>query len=200
MEPNKNEYGLGDISWPSYKITGPKGQNDVSVQLRIWGGAIRIGVYNPKEFKPFFERTITDAQMVLLIELLNNLKTMSPGTKQSIQVSKYNPETKQYDLDFIYCAGRDDKRLCHFGIMWKDNRHVYALKSVSGLAVGSDQMSDVDKSELGLKLLLKFLESPATSVACMLSNRKRVFNADGAGSTKVSSAPKNLTPADEDFF
>lgn len=194
-------YGLGDLMYTGQKIRTTTGNE--SLNFKVWGGFLRVNITKEKEFKPLFERPLAANKVVILKHLIEKVKKASPGSKFPMVCSQYIRETKQWATEYVLTFLKDDKNIYHIEIQWKGNKFDCVLKGPSGIAFGSDPMTDAEKSAIELETLLDWL-TYIMPIQCLMTNRKREFDpsTNGAtytpnkGASRDNSAPAN----DDDFF
>lgn len=191
-------YGLGDLTFNGQRVRSTTGNE--SLNFKVWGGSLRVNVTKEKEFKPMFEKALAPNKVVVIKHLIDKVKKASPGSKFPMVCSEYKKDTKQWAVDYVLTFIKDEKNIYHIEIQWKGNKFDCVLKGPSGIAFGSDPMSDADKSNIELETLSNWLTYIAP-VQCLLTNKKRDFDpsVNGSSYTANSGASKGA-PSDDDFF
>ena len=193
-----NEYGLGDLTFKGQTIKTSTGTE--TFQMKVWGGSLRVGIVKEKEFKPIFERALSADKITVVKHTIQKIMKASPNTKMPLVFSSYDREQKKPVIDFVLTFLKDDKNLYHIEMQWKGNKFDCLLKGPYGVSCGSDPMSDVERSAVELETLYDWI-CAIVPVQCILTNRKREFDANTNGATyNVNRGPsKSVAPAEEDF-
>lgn len=185
-----NEYGLGDLSFKGQIIRTVTGTE--TFQMKVWGGAFRVGIVKEKEFKPMFERALAPDKVTILKHTIQKIMKASPNTKIPLVFSQYDREQKKPVIDFVLTFLKDDKNLYHIEMQWKGNKFDCLLKGPFGVAYGSEPMTDAERSAIEIETMYDWICNIAP-FQCMFTNRKREFDGNANGSTYTANkgTPKN---------
>lgn len=199
-------YCLGDLSIPAHKVRCANGVDEIS--FRVWGGMLRVDVRNTKsnDFKPVVSKSINTQVLTMILAQLNRLKSASPETNLPLVIQKFDRETKHWDTDWVFGLYKDNKMVYHIILQVKGSKYDGVLKGPSGIAMGSEAMSDADKSNVALSALEFYLKHEVP-IQLTLTSRKREFtpNNGGGNSNNYSGGQNNNAPAPagtsgEDYF
>ena len=195
-----NEYGLGDLTFKGQVIRTSTGTE--TFQMKVWGGSLRVGIVKEKEFKPMFERPLAPDKIVIIKHTIQKIMKASPNTKMPLVFSTYDREQKKPVIDFVLTFLKDDKNLYHIEMQWKGNKFDCLLKGPYGVSIGSEAMTDTEKSAIELETMYDWLNY-IVPVQCVLTNRKREFDGSTNGATyaanKGASKGEAPTPVEDDF-
>ena len=194
------QYGLGDLNFNGQKMKTVTGNE--SFHMKVWGGSVRVNITKEKEFKPLFERALTPDKLTIVKRQIHQVMKASPGSKFPIVFSTWDREQKKSVIDYVLTFVKDDKNMYHIEMQWKGNKFDTLLKGPFGVSLGgSDGMSDAEKSSIELETLLDWITTVAP-VQCILTNRRREFDASQNGSTYTANkgVTKESSNPDDEFF
>ena len=193
-----NAYGLGDLTFKGQSIRTSTGTE--TFQMKVWGGMLRVNITKEKEFKPIFERPIAPDKVTIIKHTIQKIMKASPNTKMPLVFNTYDREAKKSVIDFVLTFLKDDKNLYHIEMQWKGNKFDCTLKGPFGVSIGSDPMSEADRSAIEIETMYDWICS-VVPIQCVLTNKKREFdsNANGASYTANKGASKQA-PAEEEEF
>lgn len=192
-----NEYGLGDIAFRGQTIKTTSGTE--TFQMKVWGGMLRVNITKNKEYKPIFERPLSAEKTTVIKQVIQKILKASPNTKMPIVFSAYDQDNKKPVIDFVLTFLKDDSNIYHVEMQWKGNKFDCVLKGPYGVAYGSDPMNDAEKSEIELLTMYDWLDRVAP-MQCVLTNRKREFDAKANGSSYTSNKGTTAGGQEEDEF
>lgn len=193
-----NEYGLGDLTFKGQVIRTTTGTE--TFQMKVWGGALRVGIVKEKEFKPIFERSLAPDKITIIKHTIQKILKASPNTKIPLVFSAFDREQKKPTIDFVLAFIKDDKNVYHIEMQWKGNKFDCILKGPYGVSIGSDAMGEAEKSATELETLYDWL-CGVVPLQCVLTNKKREFdpNANGSAYTANKGVSKSAPPAEDEF-
>lgn len=194
MAESKWDYGLGDLQQHRVSIKSASGTD--RLEIKVWGGTLRFGVYHDKEYRPYFERPITLPRIPLVMDALDKLPKLSPGVKYPLVLSVWDNVEKKFAMDWVLTFLKDTSNIYHIEVQWKGNKCDFALKGPFGVSYGSDPMKDDEKSAVGLEELVYYLKYIAP-VQMTTTNKRRV--PDGAGGGKSGGGKNDTTDDVGDF-
>lgn len=175
-----NDYGLGDLTFKGQVIRTSTGTE--TFQMKVWGGSLRVGIVKEKEFKPIFERALAPDKTTIIKHTIQKIMKASPNTKMPLVFSMYDREQKKPVIDFVLTFLKDDKNLYHIEMQWKGNKFDCLLKGPYGVSISSEAMTDPEKSAIELETLYDWL-CHIVPIQCILTNKKREFDANANGSS-----------------
>lgn len=194
-------YGLNDLQMNGFTAKSAAGTENLN--LRVWKGNLRVGIFKSKEFKSLFDRMLNDAKIAIIKRTLAQVIKAVPGSKFPIVFSAWDNETKKWNTDWVMSFVKDDKNVNHIEIQWKGNKCDFVLKGVSGVSMGSDPMTEAERSSVEMDVLENFL-THTINIQKVITNVKQTGNwkngGDRQSSGGTSAASSVNSDSGEDFF
>ena len=119
-------------------------QSGRTLAFGLWNTKVSVQVFNSQDMKnKLFRRNLDDAEVIMIEKLINKVMGGAPETKQSIQFTKYDPQTKQRALEAVFEFGKDSKQVYHITVSdaAKQQTYTFTLKARANMTVGNEPMS-----------------------------------------------------------
>lgn len=189
------DYGLGQLSMTSVRL--PTNTKNEEIRFVCWGGRFRINVTKNNEMRPIFEFICNGEKGLAIRRVMERTIKASPGTRYPIIFSTWDNNERKYKPSHALTFVKDDKNIYHVELKYKGITYDSIVKGPSGIAFGSEAMSDAEKSSFGMEYLLDYVAN-TVRIQEILTNKKMERP---AGSPPPSSGSAGSTPADDtDFF
>ena len=130
--------------------------------MDAYNGAIQVKV-RPAEkgAQVIIRRTIAIEHVPAIVKVIQKIMAGSPETKIPLIFSSFDKQSKQSRRDWVLTFEKDSK-MCyriHITDAVGGHTHVFSVRGRNDLSIGSDVMSDSDKSAAKMHDLLGWLES-----------------------------------------
>ena len=146
-----------ELSFKPYKIKAVTG--NATISFRVFQGSMRITL-NDDNNKMIFDKSVPDNKLTILKKAIIKAINMTPGQKSPIIFSMYNTETKKAEVEWVFAISKDEKQCYHISVEWSaGGKFDFLLKGPFGISVGSDPMSEADRSASELETLIEFLKN-----------------------------------------
>ena len=180
--PNE-DYGLGKLSFTQIKFeTSTKTEE---IRFSCWGGRFRIGVVKKGEFRPIYEFIASGDKGLVVRRMLEKIAKSSPGTRLPIVFSAWNKDERAWKPAHVLTFGKNDKNVYYVELQWKGSKYEATIKGPAGIALGSDSMSEAERSAYGLDYLIDYVTN-TVRLQEILSNKKMEMAPGARGPAPVS--------------
>jgi len=205
-----------ELTFAPYRVKASSG--DVALSIRVFQGTPRFSVIDNATNKLVFDRPLTGDKWTIVVRTISKAVNLTPGTKTDLIFSTYNMTTKKVEHDWNFSLMKDERQGYAIAIAWAGSRHVFPLRGINNVSVGSDPMTDADRSALALETLINFVKSIMPFQMVMSNNKEywqnmrnnRTMSNSGDGNRGGNSYQKPPTPpmtdvssgakAEENFF
>ena len=156
----------------SFRVRSTTG--DENLNLRVFQGTPRFSI-NDKANKLLFDRPLTGDRWTMVKKLLDKARACTtPDTTFNLVFSKYNPDDKKVEHDWNFCIVRNDKLVYEITISWENFRLTFPLRGLMNISVGSEPMSDADRSVMALETMINHAKE-LIPVQMVMSNSKEYW-------------------------
>ena len=205
-----------ELTFSPYKVKASSG--DIALSIRVFQGTPRFSIHDNTTNKLVFDRPLTGDKWTIVTRTISKATNLTPGTKTDLIFSTYNPTTKKVEHDWNFSLMKDERQGYAIAIAWAGSRHVFPLRGINNVSVGSDPMTEADRSALALETLINFVRS-TVPFQMVMSNGKEYWqnmrksgamSNNGGGNRGGNSYQKPPTPpmtdvssgakAEENFF
>lgn len=186
------------------KITAYAKDGKEQLMISVFNGKVNMTIWPGRDSGQsgvMFKQNLNLDGVALLKTLLKKVSAGQPGTKSSLNFQTYNRDTRKYEPGTVIVFGKDEKQVYFFEFQFKHNGNAKSLrfdmKVPNSMSIGSDIMSDAEKSSARMKAFFTFLEDIAPS-AMLLSGKKfkgsynRSSGNSGGGSSSGGSSGGNF--------
>lgn len=181
-------------------INGPN--RDVSLNWRIWNGRVQISLFEGKG-RPRFSKSINDELLVVIRNVINELRAAPPESKRPIVVSKFDIDSKKYNTDYVLIIGKDSSMVYYMELRFKDKQGEYegkfTLKGPSGITIGSEPMKDGDKSSIKLQSFVDWLDKKVPMMQVLTNQKFDPNNRGGSRGGNASEGSSGSSSSGGDF-
>lgn len=188
------DYGLGQLNMSRLKF--PTTTKNEDITFCVWGGRFRINVTKTGELRPICEFVCTGEKGFIIRKTIERVIKSSPGTRYPIIFSQWDQNERKFKPSHAITFIKDDKNVYRVEIKYKGITYESIIRGPSGIAFGSDVMSDAEKSGYGIEYLLDYV-SNTVRIQELLTNKKMERTPNAARNVNNGST---MPTADEDFF
>lgn len=135
-------------------------QSKKTLDFNMWNGRVSIQAYESGNLRnKSFNHNLNDTELILVEKAIAKVIAGSPETKQSINFSKYDFNSKQFRLDGVFTIEKDSKQLYRITLTdcKTQNTVSFVLKAPATATLGPDPLSDSNLSSLKLESLKAWL-------------------------------------------
>ncbi len=131
-----------------------------SLSFRVFRGNIQISVFGKERGTPPFSAALNDTMYNMLKKLIKKVRESAPDTKVPMKREKFDPNTKQWALEWVIALQKDSKMCYHLVLTnCKNNASFdFLLKGQGGISIGADPLSDAGKSGIQLDVVEQWLD------------------------------------------
>lgn len=135
-------------------------QSGESLSFRVFRGNVQLSVFGKERGTPPFSASLNDTMYNMLRKLIKKIKDSAPDTKIPMKKEKFDPNTKQWTLEWVIALQKDSKMCYHIVLTnCKNNASFdFLLKGVGGISIGAEPLSDAGKSGIQLDVVEQWLE------------------------------------------
>lgn len=152
---------LDNLSPESFDLQ-PMGGSEDRAMFKVWNGRIRLAVHNGKTLgKPKMEILISPYVVEAIKLTIKAMEPKAPGEKQSILISEYDRDAKQYKPSSNMTFIKDDKGAWLIQITAMGATQTFAFSSPKNISMGSEPPTERDRSALAIRAFLTWLEIKA---------------------------------------
>ena len=184
---------------PTYKELAPPslilyGVNKEKVTFSVFNGAMWLNVFVQGNRKPTFSTRLEPTMLAYFKSELKKLLVAPPGTSVPLMHSDWIEDTKKYVMTYGIVLAKDDKQVCSIEVKSKDaDPTKMLLKTPTKINVGNDPMSDAEKSNMKVRMVLEWFEHDAM-VGRVMFKKKWVPE-----KARESAQPSNSSSSDDLF-
>jgi len=138
-----------------------------SLNLSVFKGTISFAVFTKGGGKPPIKINVTPYLYEVLKSAFNKIRKAAPETKIPVKKEKFNPETKQWALEWVLTFSKDAEMLYHVTLTncLDGNRTFdFVFRGTGGISIGSDPMSNADKSAFAFETMIEWFERTMLAV------------------------------------
>jgi len=135
-------------------------QSGETLSIKPFRGNIHITVFTKSGGKPPFSASMDDFTYNMFRKLIKKVRESAPDTKIPIKAERFDPNTKQFVLDWVITLQKDSK-MCYHLILTNCRNNMsfdFLLKGKSGVSIGADPMSEAGKSGVQLDVVEQWLD------------------------------------------
>lgn len=163
---------------------------DESISIGAFRGKASLVVFRKGDRRPAVNIPLDRNSCYMLLMTLDQIKKAEPGTRLSFESSAFNRDTKKYEPNATIVIFKDDRRM--YGMELSGVGVTPPIKclfkSPMSLSMGSDPMTDADRSAIGIGVFRTFLERelPLVALFSRFNNPKQNFgggNRSGGGNS-----------------
>jgi len=163
---------MSELTFSPFRLKASSG--DVSLSVRVFQGTPRFSINDNTTNKLAFDRPLSGDKWTLVVRTLSKAPTLTPGNKSDLVFSVYNTTTKKIEHDWNFSIIKDERQCYSIAIAWAGSRHIFPMRGVNNVSVGSDPMSEADRSALSLETLINFIKT-VVPIQSVLSNSKEYW-------------------------
>lgn len=150
-----------DIKFVDWMVKDAQANKLFSISL--YDGRLIFKVRNTadRNAQPYLNKRVTLMKSHMIEKVAEKIMAASPETKISVKFSDFDKNSKQWRLSWVITFEKDAK-MCyrlHLTDAASSQTHVFALRGPSDVSIGSDVMSDADKSIVMMKDLISWFTS-----------------------------------------
>lgn len=188
------DFGLGQLSMSSVRL--PTTTKNEEIRFVCWGGRFRINVTKNGEMRPIFEFICNGEKGIIIRRVIERVIKASPGSRYPIIFSTWDNNERKFKPSHALTFVKDDKNCYRVELKYKGVTYESLVRGPSGIAFGSEAMSDAEKSSFGMDYLLDYVAN-TVRVQEILTNKKMERPGGSAPANSSTPAPAN---DDADFF
>lgn len=137
-------------------------QSGETVSFKPYGGNIGVTVFGKERGQMPFKANLSNYTLKMLEKMIEAVRKGSPGHKVVLKKERWNPETKQASIDWMITLSKDDKMVYHLiltNVADGGRQFDFVFRGQFGISIGSDPMSDADKSSVHLDELEDWIQT-----------------------------------------
>ena len=147
------------------KVTGWRQEDrqaKKTLEFGMWNGRVTVQAYESGNFRnKSFNHNLSDTELILVEKAIAKVMAGSPESKQSINFSKYDFNSKQFRLNGVFTFEKDSKQLYRITLTDCTTQTTvsFVLKAPATATLGPDPLSDSNLSALKVESLKAWLTS-----------------------------------------
>lgn len=163
-------WGLSDLTYTPFVLMG---QNDMKLTFKVSGGSTYLDVtkVGSRQQSDVF-KSISAIHREIILDVITKMQEASPETRMPIVIAAWNKQDRKFATDYILEFVKDSKMVYHINVIVKGATYEFTLNGPSGISIGSEPLSEANRSMYTLRALKDWLKYKSV-VQSVLSNKRR---------------------------
>ena len=164
-------WGLSDLTYTPFVLMG---QNDMKLTFKVSGGSTYIDVAKNggRQQQSDVFRSISAIHREVILDVIQKIQDAGPETRMPIVISRFVKEERKFATDYILEFVKDSKMVYHINVIIKGATFEFTLNGPAGISIGSDPLSDAQRSTYTLRALKDWFKFKSV-IQSVLSNKRR---------------------------
>lgn len=162
-------WGLSDLTYTPFVLMG---QNDVKLSFKVFGGSTFVDVKKGNSNQSEVWKSISAIHREVILDVIDKIQDASPETRMPIVIAAWNKQDRKFATDYILEFVKDSKMVYHINVIVKGATFEFALNGPNGISIGSDPLSEAQRSMYTLRALKDWIKVRSV-LQSVLSNKRR---------------------------
>lgn len=176
-------WGLESLTYSPFVLLGAG--TDYKLKFQVYGGSTYINVMKEKAKDSEIFKTMNAIVKEIVIDHIDKIETAGPETRYPIVIGRYDKNERKFVTDYIVELYKDSKLVYHICIIVKNGKYDFVLNGPNGISIGSEPLSEADRSMYCLRSLKTWLKY-RSELQGTLSNKRRDPSTFRGGSRSTS--------------
>jgi hypothetical protein len=159
---------------------------------QVFRGQVGISLVHDNNFKNAFRVSLQDEMRAVIELTIEKLRKADAGAKYPLVVSKWNPQDKKQERDYVITLGKDEQRIYYIEFDFGKGVQRFKFPKISKIQAGTDPYPEAEQSAIRMKVFsdwLKFMapvemvNTSPTQDEIQQARQSRGGGNDGGGSS-----------------